>query len=148
MISWIPNWNAGIWYLHAAARGQPWPGYVTPSCHVTQSGVSHDTLQHPHHPPCVCWCQVYLCHMSLCFIFISCVTEVESVSGYTGPSFDGGRGCIRPFLYKPLKVIFLVWGTKGKYNKRIGKITYFMANVWQREGGSHGHIALPHCSSK
>ena len=100
---------------------------------MTQSGVSHDTLQHPHHPsPRVCWCQVYLCHMSLCFIFFSCVTEVESVSGYTGPSFDGGRGSIRPFLYKPLKVIFLVSGTKGKYHKRIGKITYFMANVWQR----------------
>ena len=100
----------------------------------------------PPSPPRVCWCQVYLCHMSLCFIFFSCVTEVESVSGYTGPSFDGGRGSIRPFLYKPLKVIFLVSGTKGKYHKRIGKITYFMANVWQR--GSHGHIALPHCNSK
>ena len=50
----------------------------------------------PPSPPCVCWCQVYLCHVSLCFIFFSCVTEVESVTGYTGPSFDGGRVLLDP----------------------------------------------------
>ena len=81
---------------------------VTVMSRDTVRSVSRHSATPLSPPPRVCRCQVYLCHMSLCFIFFSCVTEVESVSGYTGPSFDGGRGSIRPFLYKPLRVKFLV----------------------------------------
>ena len=35
-----------IWQL-SYALGQPWPGYVTPSCHLIQSGVSCNTQRHP-----------------------------------------------------------------------------------------------------